>query len=242
MVSSVSSNPCNTAVINLQPPWNPGPVQLNCGMSLPFTFFLFPLHTDSVGTCGVKTYSVPVTWLSFTTTSTDGSISLTLNDPNQLPGPYSIAVTVGFTLYPQTVSQPLNFDILSPCMLTSISTSQTIGPIDYMFGSPASLTPFTEFSDTQSDCYLIPGLCQLNYQIIPNTWTSIINGDLINAILPQISVFTNDPLAKGASGLTYKLVANTTPQQNLPCPPLTFFVNIIDTCKAFFGNYILFPN
>lgn len=109
--------------------------------------------------------------------------------------------------------------------MTVITTSQTIGPINFNFGSTTLLTPFTAFSDSQGTCYANTALCPLTYSVSANTYgVTVVAG-------PKISVYTTNSALKGTS-TTITLTANSTPQQTSAAPTLMFTVNIVDTCPT----------
>jgi hypothetical protein len=76
-------------------------------------------------------------------------------------------MTVKFanTAYPSTITQALSVTLIHPCKTTIITTTQTISNVIYNYGGPATQQLFTQFSDTVSSQYGVPGLCSLTYTL-----------------------------------------------------------------------------
>jgi hypothetical protein len=119
-------------------------------------------------------------------------------------GTYTVTVYVQFFSYTAASSQSFSLQLKHPCIVTTISTTQTIGPINFNFGGTTLLTPFTAFTDTEGACYGMPGLCPLTYTVSANTYgVTVVTG-------PAISVYTINQALKGTS-TTITLTANSTP-------------------------------
>lgn len=125
-------------------------------------------------------------------------------------GTYTVTVTIRLTNYPQfTTTQSWSVTIRSPCYVTTISTlSQSIGSINFPFGSSTLFTPFVDFTDSESICYGNKGgsalSCPITYTLTANSYgVSIVAG-------PKISVYTTNSGLKG-TGVSLTIYANTTP-------------------------------
>lgn len=64
-----------------------------------------------------------------------------------------------------TLTETFTVNLLHPCKLTVIKTTQTILDIVYPLGNPSLSTPFVEFGDTVSGEYGVIGLCGLVYSL-----------------------------------------------------------------------------
>lgn len=91
------------------------------------------------------------------------------------------------------ITESFSVQLLSPCQITQLTTTQTIADITFNFGSPAVLVPFAEFDDSEAMCYGMPGLCGVVYSInMPADASAygvtVIPGSPATGVLPQIQV------------------------------------------------------
>ena len=120
------------------------------------------MNADSAGQaasnsmkCGLKTYSTGFSWLTVLAPADpltqNFQLQVTTNDYT-LAGTYSVNIVVAFanTCFPATLAQTLSVTLLHPCKTTTISSSQTIPGLVYVFGAAATQHLFVEFSDTVS--------------------------------------------------------------------------------------------
>ena len=120
--------------------------------------------------CGIKTYSTGLAWLTVLAPADpltqNFQLQVTTNDYT-LAGTYSVSIVVAFanSNYTSTLTQTLSVTLLHPCKTTTISTTQTIPSLSYLFGATATQQQFFEFTDSVSTQYSVPGLCALSYLI-----------------------------------------------------------------------------
>ena len=203
----------------------------------PVTVTSFTMNTDSVSTaktnqmfCGLKTYSTGLAWLSVMTpadpVNQNFELQISTNDP-VLAGTYTVSLVIAFadvTLTP-TLTQLLTVNLLHPCKITLITTSQAIGPITFPFGQPPVLTPFTNFADDVSVAYSNPTLCGLTYSLALAADATTFGVSIIVGAPNQIQVTTLDQSLLGQT-VTLTLLANATPQQDTPSQTVVFDVLI----------------
>ena len=68
--------------------------------------------------------------------------------------------------YPSvTLTENFDIELLHPCVATVISTSQTIGPINYTVGSGIQAFTFTQFVNTVGQQYSNDWLCTIDYAL-----------------------------------------------------------------------------
>lgn len=137
----------------------------------------FAMNADNIGTmfanpmfCGVKAYATGFAWLSVLTPADPATQSFSLRVATNdylLAGPYTVNLVVSFAnvLYLGTLTQTITVNLLHPCKITLITTSQVINDIVFPFGGATVLTPYTNFADTVSAEYGIPTLCGLIYSL-----------------------------------------------------------------------------
>lgn len=132
----------------------------------------FNIATDPLSTlvCGVNTFVTNFTWATVLVPANPATqsyeLSVNTNDV-LLAGSHVVVITIGYTdpLYTQTSTVSISVTINHPCILTVISSSQTISDIYYLLGDPKLNIPFVLFSDSVSAEYGNPTLCALTYQL-----------------------------------------------------------------------------
>ena len=189
--------------------------------STPTVLSTFAANTDSVGTaqgdpafCGAKTYVSDFAPVSVTVPgNSPNAIEFASSDYTAHVGLFTVTITVGFLNFTPTITQTFDLEVLHPCKITQITTTQTIPDISFPFGGTALLTPFTNFDDTVSTEYGITDLCVLSYSLELAADATAYGTSIIAGAPPNIQVLTNDPLLKGTSiTLTLSAVATLFPQ------------------------------
>jgi len=180
------------------------------------------MNTDSAGEaagnpvlCGVKSYSTGKTWLSISTPADPATqqfqLKISTNDYT-LATTHTISLVISFTntIWPGTLTEQLTLILLHPCKKTIITTSQTIGPINFDFGGSAVLTSFNNFSDSVATSYNIAGLCGLTYSLSLADDATTYGVSIVTGTPNQIRVLTNTASNKGTSK-SLTLSANANP-------------------------------
>jgi len=124
-----------------------------------------------------------------------------------------VTLTIGFAnpVFTATLTQTITVQLLHPCVTTLITTSQTIGALQYTFGDPAVLTAFLDFGDSVSLDYNLPGFCPLVYTLDPPATASSFGASIQTSPL-AISVLTTDTSLMGQT-ISLAIKANAIPQQ-----------------------------
>ena len=154
--------------------------------------------------CGLKTYtSLDCPWLQFATPTypltTPFDMKIATNDYT-LSGPHTCNVEIAFAeaTYPATLAHVVTVNLKHPCLVTLLTTTQTIPGIDFPFGDPELRTSFVAFSDSVSEAYGIPDFCQLTYSLEVAADATMFGVSVDNSVAPpEIVVFTTDSTLKG---------------------------------------------
>jgi hypothetical protein len=140
----------------------PTAYQINFTITTPQMILSYLMHKDSMGIsktnamiCEIKTYSTNYSWLSVLPPAdpltTNFQLRVTTNDYN-LAGSYTdVVITIGFAradLAHISLTQTLTVNLIHPCKLTTITTSQTITDIVHMFGDPLFSKTFLPYADS----------------------------------------------------------------------------------------------